>query len=234
RDDDGLHLVVTAETIDDLLEAEQDIAGETILACRPIERDGDDAVVALDALLVRSHDSLHEASGERLAARTGAASPRYASRSRLSTRGAWLSARVERLARRDARNGRAPGSDDRGVRLGHALQLLERDGAVDHLQEAVLEQRAGAVTARTGTQLGIAGPVVDQRPQLLGDRDHLEDRGAADHARAIADLAPDRAIDHQGLVAAGHHLSLGIGGHRLLARRAQPADQALADHGGER
>ena len=48
-EDDGLHLVVAAEAIDDLLQAEQDVAGEAVLIRGPIERDGDDAVIVLDA-----------------------------------------------------------------------------------------------------------------------------------------------------------------------------------------
>src|SRR2546426_11057770 len=74
--------------------------------------------------------------GERLAARAGAASPTYASRP-------WLSTRGVRLAASD---------DSRRVRLRHPLQLLEGDRAVDHLLKAVLEQRAGAVAAGAGAQ----------------------------------------------------------------------------------
>ena len=59
-DDDGLSVVGTAEAIDDLLQAEQDVAGETVLVGGPIEDDGDDAAIALDANLIRSHAGLHE------------------------------------------------------------------------------------------------------------------------------------------------------------------------------
>src|SRR5262249_39829267 len=83
------------------------------------------------------------------------------------------------------------------VRLRHALELLQRDRAVQHLARAVLEERARTLAASAGAQVGFTAAVVDQDAQILGDRDHLEDGRATDDARAVAGRASLGPIERE-------------------------------------
>src|SRR5256886_7703454 len=119
------------------------------------------------------------------------------------------------------------------IRLRHALELLQRDRAVQHLARAVLEERARALAASAGAQVGFTAAVVDQDAQILGDRHHLEDGRATDDARAVAGRASLGAIERERRrVGVEQHARGGVRLVSHLAVRTESPDEALGQHGG--